>query len=165
MKISLFYISLVLFILGWLLLFQPYDLPGLQESAPMLRFQNFQVRQMDTNGTNLILSGRYGLYKHRQIYIVSPRIRLVGRDERLRAQRGIYKVGIVRLRGDVAYSSKLYRFYTQKANYVIDKELIYTPTPFEFESPELNMSGSKLFYLRKNGKIVAYDIDAKALIR
>ncbi|MRJ02858.1 MAG: hypothetical protein GXO19_06305 [Epsilonproteobacteria bacterium] len=165
MRLHLFYLFLILFILGWLILFKPYELISLRENIPTLRFQNFTFKELETNGTTLMLDGKYGAYQHRRVYIVAPKIYLVGKSERLRADKGIYRSRIVKLKGSVAYRSPTYRFYTDRANYVVDKEIIYTPTHFWFESPELNVSGSKLFYLRRSGKIVGYDINAKALIR
>jgi len=163
--LRLFYALLLLFVGAWFYFFRPYEVDRPAKSSGGIAFWRFDYKELDQNGTRIWLVGERGELLDGKIRVQKPLLKDPERNETLAASRGVYDQEVVELAGGVHYRSPLYRFDTKRALYYVEAQKLHVPTPFWLSRTDLNATGSELFYYKKSGKIVAYDIKAKAIFR
>ena len=165
MGLRLFYGLLLLFVAGWFYFFRPYEVDRPAKSSGGITFWRFDYKELDQNGTRLWLAGEWGRLDGERITAQKPLLRDAERNETLGAEYGVYDQERIELTQNVRYRSPVYRFESQKAIYHLEAQKLHVPVPFWLFHKDLNATGSELFYFKKSGKIVAYDIKAKAIFR
>ena len=166
MGLRLFYLGLVLFIAVWFVAFRPYEVEGRQKGGgAQIAFEAFVYKELDNQGTRIWVEGRRGTYNERRMEAFDLFVRDVNSTEILEADRGVYQDGVLEAQGRVRYRKDPYRFRSERALYDTRQKKLHVPTHFFLERTDFNATGSELFYYKKSGKIVAYNIKAKALFR
>ncbi|WP_201338648.1 MULTISPECIES: LPS export ABC transporter periplasmic protein LptC [unclassified Nitratiruptor] len=159
MKIYIFYLSLFGFILFWLIFFKPFEVEIANQPRANVELGKFVFSIFNTQGMKLHLEGDEAIQKATTMVIKYPRIQTD--DKKLFAKKGVYEgKKILKLQGSIHYMSEELEFFTQSAQYFIEKKILYVPTPFRVVSAKMELNGSKMQYYLDLDKIVAYDIKA-----
>ncbi len=165
MGLRLFYLGLVLFIAVWFVAFRPYEVEARGNQGTKVNFERFIYKELDSEGLRIWMAGKKGSYDQTRLDAHKIVVRDANKSETLRANYGRYVKGRLTLTGNVRYRKDPYRFYSKKAIYYTTQKKLHVPTRFLLLRTDFNATGSELFYYKKSGKIVAYNIKAKALFR
>lgn len=128
-------------------------------SNGQIQFKNFQFKIISPDAIQMQLRGNEGIKRHKILLISN--VEAYRKGEKIVAKKAKYNEAVLQLRGNVNYTNKGFRFFSQKVNYFLEKKIVQVPDIFELQSESLQVKGSKLLYNQKLGKIVAYDIEAK----
>jgi len=165
MGLRLFYLGLILFIALWFVAFRPYEVEARGSAGAKVGVERFVYKELDSEGVRIWMAGRRGSYDQKRLQAYKIFVRDANKSETLQADYGLYRERRLDLQGRVRYAGDPYRFYSQKAIYFLEPKKLHVPSRFLLLRPDFNATGSELFYYKKSGKIVAYNIKAKALFQ
>lgn len=128
------------------------------KNLPQLEFKGFVFTSLDSKGVQLAMKGKSAA-KIDNVLVVED-IEVERHQNNLQAQRGVYKNGVVKLRGNVSLSNPTMHLTTQKALYYLATHLVSIESPFVLKTKDIVVHGKRLVYNEKSGTVRAYTIKA-----
>ena len=161
MRLYLFYFAILLFIVGWIVVFKPYEVKKIPPASQVISLEKFNYKKKDVNGTKVLLEANRGRINNQLLTAFMLDLYFPDKNASLRAKEARMKEKTVDLKGNVEFVSDDFRFYTDRARYLLNDEVLYVPERFRYVSNRLSVWGGSLVYYKSIGKIVANKIRAK----
>jgi len=160
---------LILFFLGWVTWFEPYEIEQDSVQSAQVKFGQFVFYSLTPKGREVMISGKQATKNEEKLRI--ERVFITkwdddGNEKNLRAKVGVYKMDgseIVELVGNVRATTKDFELSSAKVDYHIKIGIIEANSIFKLSSPTRNIyiEGRKLTYNFKTKKLLAHDILAR----
>lgn len=164
MKITHFFVILVLFAASLLVLLKPQEYSISKDTkVPQLEIEDFTVYEVSEEGVQNVISGTLGrqypdYYEVENAHYIENKNRL---GEHIYADHGKFKKEVVYLDDNVRYFREDgLSFESDHAVYHTKKEHLYVPKNFTLTQNENIIYGMELNYEVKTGAIAAEKIDA-----
>ncbi|NPA04292.1 MAG: hypothetical protein GXO61_05450 [Epsilonproteobacteria bacterium] len=169
MHFKYFFLVLILFFIGWVSWFEPYEIePNLGKTA-QIRFTTFIFYSLTPKGIEIMIKGDEATKNEERLRIKKVYITKKdgnGDEKILTSDVGVYKTDgseIVELIGEVKARTKDFQLNSAKVDYHIKLGIIESNTIFSLVSfdKDIQVSGRKLTYNFKTKKLLASDIRAR----
>ncbi len=164
MKLTHFFILLLLFSVSLLIFLQPEAYTkSMDGRVAQMEIEDFSVYELTTKGVKSVLSGTVGRqfsthYEVENAHYVENKKRI---SEHLYADTGRFEKSVAYLDKNVRYFREDgLSFESDHAVYNTKEELLYVPKRFVLTHNENVVYGKELHYNVKSGKISAKNVDA-----
>ncbi len=134
-----------------------------EKEIPLIKFTDIESYNIDRSGIDTIIKAKEALRfsKYDELKKVNIITFARGLTESLRAKRAKYEKDTVYLYGNVLYKREdNLTIKTQKVVYKIEKEVIFSQTPFILTNDKVKIEGNSFAYNKQKGIIKATKIEA-----